>query len=169
MNKRVTKSPIEEAVMSKIQTQQVKMKPHYYYTLLGLLGISFVLLAGFVMAYAMSVLSLWLRIQSIDRPAYGARMNLSNMINDFPWWALIIAVVLLVLGIIVIRKIGSLYKVRLAYLIPAVIAIALIAGVTFSYTSLPDTFKNHSPRNSCTANENCVTPGQGRMYGRQLK
>lgn len=171
MNRQPKKTEIENTVMAKIKKQEVKMKPHYYYTLLSVLGVGFVALASLVVAYSMSVVTLWLRIQDAPGPAYGAKRNLSSMISEFPWWALIIGIILLVVSIVVIRKIGILYKFRLAYLIPLIIIAVSVLGFALSYTALPDTFKSHSPRNTiCDSDDtSCQTHGSGNMYGRQMK
>jgi len=171
MNKQPKKTNIENTVMTKIKGQEVNMKPHYYYTLLSVLGIGFVALASLVVAYSMSVVTLWLRIQDAPGPAYGAKRNLSSMIDGFPWWALAVGVILLVVSIVVIRKMGNIYRIRLAYLIPLILAAVVLLGFALSYTSLPNTFNDHNQRNNICGIDgtNCQTRGNGNMRSRQLK
>jgi hypothetical protein len=147
MNKSKTyKSNLEDAVMAKIKSGNVKMRPHYYYVLMAVLGISFVALIGFVISYFMSVVTLWLRIQAATGPAYGARRNFSLLVGNFPWWALILGLVALAVAVMIVRRISSLYKLRLAYLVSIVISAAILLGVAFSYSSLPNTIKSHRPQ-----------------------
>ncbi|MEI6237165.1 MAG: hypothetical protein WCP03_01010 [Candidatus Saccharibacteria bacterium] len=171
MNKQPKKTEIENTVMTKIKKQEVKMKPHYYYTLLSVVGIGFVILASLVVAYSRSVVTLWLRIQDAPGPAYGAKRNLSSIISGFPWWALIMCVILLIVSIVVIRKVGILYKIRPTYLITLILAIVVLLGFVFSYTSLPNTFHSRNQKNAvCSVDDaNCPTHGNGNMRGRQLK
>lgn len=163
-------SDIEKNVMAKIQAGQVKMHPKYYYLALSAISVLAILLLGFVTSYFMSVVTLWVRIQNAAGPAYGARRNLSDLVGAFPWWALALGVLSFVIIIYLVRKVGSLYKIKLVYLVPMVIIISLLLGFGFSYSSLPNTFKSHSPHAVCDSNSiNCGTPGQGLMRGRQMK
>lgn len=163
-------SKIEKNVMAKIQAGQIKMHPKYYYLVISAISILAILLLGFVAAYFMSVVTLWIRIQNATGPAYGARRNLSDLVGAFPWWAMLLGVLSFVVIIFFVRKVGGLYKIRLIYLVPIVIIVSLLLGFGFSYSSLPNTFKNHSPRAVCDSNNiNCDVPGQGLMRGRQMK
>ncbi|MCK9641764.1 MAG: hypothetical protein M0R39_17815 [Prolixibacteraceae bacterium] len=163
-------SMIEKNVMAKIQAGQVKMHPKYYYLLLSTISVLAILLLGLVTSYFMSVVTLWIRIQNAAGPAYGARRNLSSLVGDFPWWALVLGILSFVAIVYIVRKVGGLYKIRLIYLAPIVIAVSLILGFAFSYSALPNTFKSHSPHAVCDSNNiNCDTPGQGLMRGRQMK
>lgn len=169
MNKSIQKSKIEKLVMTKIKKQETEMRPHYYYSILTILGVLFVVLTGIVIVYSMSVVSLWLRIQDAPGPAYGAKQNLSNMIRDFPWWALILGFILLIITIYVIRKIGDLYKIRIIYLVAAIVALSVSLGAILSYTALPDLFYDHSSRSGQMMNSNQDNRGSGRMRSQQVK
>ena len=170
MTKSTNKSTIKTSVMGKIQKQEIKMKPHYYYTLLSALAVGFIVLAGFISSYAISILSLWLRIQDAAGPAYGAKLNLSNMINGFPWWALLLAIILLVVSIFVVRKVGVLYKIRLAYLVPTILLVVLILGWALSYTSLPKKYYGQHQQYVCSSESvDCYHSGSSLRRGRQMK
>lgn len=144
MNKKspITPSTIEERVMDKIQSGRVHMRPRAYYVSLSVLGILVVALLGFVSSYFMSVMSLWIRVQAASGPAYGAKRNLDTLMAAFPWWALLLGLLSLIATVYFVRKVGRLYKIRLSYLIPVVVATFLVLGFIFSYGSLPKMF-NH--------------------------
>lgn len=145
MNKINRISSIEENVMAKIKTGQAKMHPKIYYSILSFLGVLMVLLFGFVNAFVVGLVTMWLRIQAARGPAYGAKRNLANMIDSFPWWALLIGVMSLVAAIYFIRKVGNLYKVRLSYLILSVVIVSLLLGLILSYSFAPSIFYGHNP------------------------
>ena len=143
MSKKKSVSPIEKNVMVQIQTGQAKMRPRLYYSILTLAGVVSILLFSFVNTYFMSVVTLWLRVQAAQGPAYGARRNLASLIEVFPGWALLLGVVSLAGAIYRIRKVGSLYKMKLVHLISLVVAVSLALGLIFSYSALPNTFNRH--------------------------
>jgi|SRR5680860_217227 len=138
-------SSIEKNVMAKIKNGQAKMHPKIYYSILSSLGVLMVLLFGFVNAFVMSLVTMWLRVQVAQGPAYGAKRNLANMIDSFPWWALLVGIISLVVAIYFIRKVGNLYKVRLSYLILSVVIVSLLLGLALSYSSAPSVFNRHEP------------------------
>lgn len=155
MNKNSSKpvSQIEKKVMDQIKTGQVKMRPKIFYSILGILGALTILLFGFVNAYFMSVVTLWMRLQVAQGPAYGVKRNLANLVGTFPWWALLLGLASLVIAVIIIRKVGSLYKIRLAYLIIFVVVVSLVSGFTFSFSALPNAFNRHNPICGVSKNE----------------
>ncbi len=126
--------------MERIKKGEVKIKPRSYYLMIGFLSISAVLALSFISAYFMSVTSLWFRLQLAKGPAYGVRNNLSDLLSSFPWLVLIVGVISLVCMILAIKKIGSLYKIRLVYLIPSIIILFLMIGFLLSYSALPKMF-----------------------------
>lgn len=131
---------IEQNVMDKIKKGEVKMKPRSYYMIIGFLSTLAVLMLSFISAYFMSVISLWFRLQAAQGPARGIRNNLFNMLDNFPWWSLVVGVLLLIIIVFLVKKMGSLYKIRLAYLVPSIIMLFLLIGFLLSYSTLPRMF-----------------------------
>lgn len=155
-------SQIEKNVMGRVSSGEAKMKPQSYYLAVGSLGALTVILLGSISAYAISIATLWLRIEAAQGPAYGARNNLSNLFSLFPWWALIVGLASLICMILLVKKIGSLYKIRLVYLIPSIIILLVAIGYLLSFSSLPGMFggQRHSP--SCSVDDsNCLPSGTG--------
>ena len=145
MNKKNNKkaTTIEKEVMAKIQTGKVHMRPRSYFILLGSLIAIAISLLSFVSVYLMSVWTFWQRIIINDRPAFGAKRNLANLLETFPWWALILGIVLLICIIYLVKKTGHMYKIRLVYLIPIIIVGFIIVGFVLSYSDLPVFFNGH--------------------------
>ena len=153
MNNTNRVSSIEKNVMAKIKTGQAKMHPKIYYSILSSLGVLMVLLFGFVNAFVMSLVTLWLRIQVAQGPAYGAKRNLANMIDSFPWWALLVGAISLMAAIYFVRKVGNLYKIRLSYLILSVVIVSLFLGLALSYSFAPNIFYGHNPAGFVVTNK----------------
>lgn len=158
---------IESNVMDSIKSGQAKMRPKYYYSLLALLGVIFISLFVFVSVYLFSVLSLWLRVITAEGPAYGANRNLTALSSTFPWWAAVLSVIFIAIIVVIIKKFGYLYKIRLVYLIPIIIAILAIVGFATSYSNLPSLLNPRSNSICSSSDESCTI--MRNMYGRNHK
>ncbi len=158
-------SNIENQVMAKIKSGQIKMRPKSYYLVLGLLGIVAIILLCVAAVYLISITSLWVRVLIADGPAYGAKRNLSTILGSFPWWVLIMGF-MTVSGIIyLVRKFGHIYKVRKSYLIAAIITFLVVLGFALSYVNLPGLNNNHKSDLSCSIDRIDCNYGRG-LYGR---
>ncbi|QQR51896.1 hypothetical protein IPG36_04765 [bacterium] len=123
-------------VMHEIESQHIKMRPRWHFILLGtssLLGI--VGLSG-LSAYLINVMTLSIRIQSVDRPMYGARQHLSDLLAHFPWWALIVAILAIIGLVWLLRQNSRLYRVRIGWIIALVLSASIVAGLLISISPL---------------------------------
>jgi hypothetical protein len=159
-------SSIEKNVMSKIQNGEVKMRPRIYYLIVSVFGGLVIVMFGLVNAYFMSVVTLWLRVGAAQGPAYGARRNLTALLDIFPWWALILGFVSLSVVIYFIRKVGNLYKIRLVHLVVLVVAASVLVGFLLSYSALPNMLNRRGA--SCVVC-NSSSAGNNGMNHRQMK
>ena len=153
--KKRSKSNLGEAVMKQIQTGKISMRPKAHFIWLAVATSATVVLASLTIAYLFSIGLLWMRIQSADTMARGARNNLAESISNFPWWIAIAATLLLIAAVVMVRKYSHLYKYRLSELILVIVLASLILGMVFT---LFDIGRPHMP----------TTPGergfgQGRM------
>lgn len=119
---------ISEDVMQKIKQGDVQMKPRQYFTLLSIVVTMAVLLAGLAVSYLSSIIFFWIRIESSSRMAYGARRNLSEAIAEFPWWAVFVAVGLVILAVILVRKHGTMYRHKASTVTVAIVLLSLFIG-----------------------------------------
>ena len=145
---------IAKDVMQKIQQGDITMRPKYYFTLATAAGIAASVLLGVALAYTISLATWWLRSNIASGPAYGLQQKLDQAISGFPWWALLIAAILLVMLVFVIRKLGSLYRFRWYIITATILVVTVAAGITLSYLGLPG--ETHSPHNQ--------NQGTGRQY-----
>ena len=165
--KKSNQSKIENEVMAKINSGQIKMHSRLYYVSIGALSIVIIGIMSVILSYLFSLLLLWSRIQSTSGRAWGAQRNITTLIDNFPWWAVVLGAILTVGLVLIVKKLGKVYKVRLAYLVTAIIATALFVGYGLSFTKFPNTFKGRHHQTICNStSDNCVTKVQGRQFGR---
>lgn len=145
-------SNIKTQVMDKIKSGKTHMHSRLYYIFLGLFSVTSIILLSVSAIYFSSVASLWVRITTSQGPAYGARQNLETLISTFPWWSLLLGLVSLVAVIFLIKKLGRFYKVRLIYLITAVISLFILVGFIASYSNLPNILNNRGPNQTQNTN-----------------
>lgn len=155
-----SKSSISKDVMSQIKHGKVRMKPKLYHVLLGITTIGSVIATGFTIAYLSSIMFFWVRVQTAGTMAWGARANLEESIASFPWWALLLAVILLVVAIYLVRDQGRLYKHKAGTIAVVIVTSSIILGLIFS---MFDIGKNHMPN----TRPNFDPPGQG--WQRQIR
>lgn len=142
MSKQAT-TPIGESVMNQIKSGKVHMKPRAYYILLGAISIVTIILASVSVAYFWSIMFFWVRIETADTMAWGARENLSETVTSFPWWALIVSLILLTAAILLIRHQGHMYRHKISTIALAIVGGALLLGLGLSLLGIG---QSHTPR-----------------------
>ena len=129
-------STIASKVMKDIRYGHVSMRPKHFFWLLGLTSVFGIGLAGLSATYAWSILFFWLRIQTASGMAWGARSRLSEATATFPWWALVLSLLLLAITIKLLRGHGQLYRIRTATLVLLVTTATLFLGFLLSYVTI---------------------------------
>ena len=133
---------MSESVMKQIKSGKVHMRPRIYFMLVSIASILAAVAAGFVVSYIISIVFIWLRIQSAPGMARGARLNLLELIVNFPWWLTILAGALVGVTYWLVRVHGHLYKIRTLTLTLSIIAASLAVGAVMS---IFDIGNNHTP------------------------
>lgn len=130
MKKNKTSASVSDTVLQQIKHGKVTMRPRTYFVLLSIVSVVAITTASLVLAYCFSMLFFWTRIVASDTPAWGARTNLSHAMNNFPWWAVVIAVAMIVLAVWLIKKQGHMYRYKTSAIIGwVVLATLLIAAI----------------------------------------
>lgn len=111
------------------------MKPRLYYTLLSIVSVAIVMFSGITASYLFSIIFFWLRVQTADTMAYGARANLSNSIASFPWHTLMLAILLLTLSVVLVRRYGKMYKHKASTVAAILITCSVLLGIGLSFLS----------------------------------
>ncbi len=124
------------SVMNKIHNGEVQMRPRLYYTVLGLTSVSAILLSSMVAAYMFSIIIFWLRIQTANTMAYGARANLANSVESFPVWTALVSVILIILATTLSRRYRRIYKYKVSTVAAFLIISSLIIGLILSFSGI---------------------------------
>ena len=92
------------------------------------------------------------------------QIRFEQMISSFPWWAPLLAVVGLIVGIWVIRKYDISYKWNFPLLIIGFILAVVIAGWSIDYLNFDDAWFRQGPMRGIMRQymqDNGVQPGRG--------
>lgn len=153
--------------MAQISNGQVVMKPRWYFvvgsvlSLLGVLGTS-------MGAFFLMNLSLFL----LRQHGPGGERRLALMISSFPWWIPVLAIVLLVAGIMALKRYDFSYRKNFTAIVAISVITLLVSAYIIDATGINDTWFGQGPmRRLYQANpelqENEVMRGNGMHGGRR--
>lgn len=137
MNKKQTKNTIEKTVMEKIMSGKIVMKPRWYFilgstlTLLGLVGVS----VGAI--FLINLLFFLLR-----KRGFGI-LKLQLMIYSFPWWILLLAIILIATGIWFLKKYEFSYKKNFLLIVIAFVVSIFLAAFLIDSMGINETWSRH--------------------------
>lgn len=130
---------LSQSVMHQIKTGEVRMKPRLYYSLLGIFSTLAIAVSSLIVAYLASMAFFWLRIQTADTMAWGARANLSRAIDSFPWWTLALALASFATAVYLARRHGRLYRHKTSTIALVIMLCSLVLGVGMYYLGIGGT------------------------------
>lgn len=131
---------ITNKVMEKIRSGEVKMRSRWLFVLGSVALIIGVSASAILAAFFVSLTSFSLRTHG---PMGSHRLQ--EILASFPWWAPLLAIGGLGLGIWLLRKFDFSYK-RGFYLVVIVLLVAtILAGVTIDYLGLNDVWMRRGP------------------------
>lgn len=138
-------SKLNQSVMGQIKAGQIKMRPRIYFLSLGVLAGAAIAAMGLTLAYLSSIIFWWWRIQNANGMAWGARNRLSEMMASFPWWALILAIVLAVAAILLVRRQSQMYRHKTSIVAAVIIAGAILVGIILAEFNIGRNFHQPMP------------------------
>ncbi len=121
MPKKENQLKLEEKVMSQVKTGKIAMKPKWYFAAGSLL-----LFSGVVSLSMGAIFLINLTIFALRRRGPITCWRLQAMIENFPWWAPVLAIIGIILGIRLLKKYDFSYKKNFK-----LIAISFILAVLF--------------------------------------
>ncbi len=140
--KKQKQTDIARSVMEQIQQGDITMRPRAHYIVFGIVSLGAAISATISIAYLTSILVLWLRIQTSETMAWGARANLADTIADFPWWAAVLSIALFTLAVWLIKRQGRMYRHHTAVIVLMLALVSLTLGIGFSFLETG----THTPR-----------------------
>jgi uncharacterized membrane protein YdcZ (DUF606 family) len=125
---------VENIVMEKIHQGKIKMKPKMYFVLGSILTFVGLVSTVIISTFMVGLIKFSFRANN----GWRAQYKLEQMLSDFPWWIVIIAIAGLVLGIWIIKKYNFAHKIKPWILIVGFILAILIAGLITDKTGVND-------------------------------
>lgn len=143
-------STVSKDVMQRIDNGSVRMRPRVYFVLLAAMSFAAITGAALSLAYGASIVFFWVRIQTAETFAWGARSNLEQSLRSFPWWALVLAVGMLAATVWLVKKHSSLYRYKTSWVVAGIVGVSVVLGVIASQFGVgknhtPDTQQNRAP------------------------
>lgn len=131
---------IRKNVMSKIKNEEIKMKPRWFFVI-GSLS-AFMAMVGLIIV---SVFLVSLVTFSLRRHGPMGDIRFQEIISNFPWWALVSAIVGMVGGVALLRKYDFSYKKNFFAIILSVVAAVVVAGVLINLLGLDNLWIRKGP------------------------
>jgi len=151
---------ISEAVMDKIHHGKIRMRPKVYFVIGSLLAF-----LGLVASMLISVFLVGLMRFSLRTHGPMGEYRLEQILSSFPWWAVIVAILGLVIGIWLLRQYDFSYKINFKVIAIGFVVAIIVAGWVIDMTGLNDILFRRGPGQGIMRQyfqENNIQPGQGR-------
>jgi hypothetical protein len=154
---------ITDNIMDQIHDKKIKMRPRIYFVLGSIL--TFV---GLVSSVVISIFLFGLMRFSLRSHGPMASYRLDQILSSFPWWAPILAIVGLVVGIWLLRKYEFSFKVNFKVIIIGFIFAVIVGGWIIDSIGLNDVLIRRGPMQGMMRQymqENNIQDGYGNGQG----
>jgi len=131
---------ITDAVMDKIHEGDVKMRPRAYFIIGALLTFAGLVSSIVVSAFLVGLMRFSLRAHG-PRGAY----RLDQLLVSFPWWAVILAIVGLGVGIWLVRRYDFSYKIDFKVIAAGFVLAAIVGGLIIDMIGINDALTRKGP------------------------
>ena len=132
---------ISDKIFNKIKKEQIKMRPKIYFILRAILVALMTILVAFFILFLVSFILFNLRASGawfVPRFGFGA---MGIFIKSLPWLFILIALILIVVLEILVKRFSFAYRRPILYSVLAIIIFALLGSFAISRTHLhPDFF-----------------------------
>ena len=169
MSKKRSVAPVdfEKAIMAKVKSNEISMKPRWYFVL----G-SFFMIAGTVGISIGAVFLTNITLFLLRQHGPMGQWRLQSMIQSFPLWVPLLAVVGIFFGIVLLRKYDFSYKKNFLMVIIGFILSIVLTAFLMDFMGLNDIWARQGPMRrfyQSIDGKNSVSPGgqgNGRMKNR---
>jgi hypothetical protein len=151
---------IAGVVMDKIHHGKIKMRPKVYFIVGSLLAF-----LGLVASMLISVFLVGLMRFSLRTHGPMGEYRLEQILSSFPWWAVVVAILGLVIGIWLLRRYDFSYKINFKAIVISFVVAIIVAGWVIDMIGLNDVLFRQGPRQGIMRQylqENNIQPSQGR-------
>ncbi len=131
---------ITDNIMDQIREEKIKMRPKAYFVVGSIL--TFV---GLVSSIVVSVFLVGLIRFSLRSHGPMSSYRFDQIMSIFPWWALVLAIVGLIVGVWLLRKYDFSFKINLKVMVIAFVLAVLVGGWVIDAIGLNDTLARRGP------------------------
>jgi uncharacterized membrane protein YjjP (DUF1212 family) len=132
---------INKDIMSQIASKQIKMKPRFYFIIGSILTFIGSISTIIVSIFLISLIRFSLRTNYGWRGQY----KLDQMISNFPWWTIVLAIISLTVGFWLIHKYDFSYKIKPSVLIIGFIILTIFTGIIVDLIGVNDRLSKKGP------------------------
>jgi len=131
---------ITDNIMDQIHEEKIRMRPKIYF-----IAGSILTFAGLVSSVVISVFLVGLIRFSLRSHGPMASYRLDQILSSFPWWALVLAIVGLIVGIWLLRKYDFSFKTNFKVVIVGFILAVIVGGWIIDSIGLNDVLVRRGP------------------------
>lgn len=131
---------ITENVMEQIEQGKIKMKPKIYFIIGSVLTF-----LGLIISIISSIFFIGLIRFSFRARGPMSQYKLDQMISTFPWWIIVLAIIMLIVGIWLIRQYDFSYKKNPLIIVIGFILSIVVVGWVLDMTGLNDRLLERGP------------------------
>lgn len=137
--------------MGEIRHGKIKMRPRLYFIIGSVLVFISLILASLSSVFLFGLIRFSLRTHG---PM--GQYRFEQLLSSFPWWAAILAILGLVIGVWLIRKYEFSYKINFVTLVIIFAAAIIIAGFLVDSIGINDIFSRQGCMNRLYGRNNCT-------------
>ncbi len=162
---KVKQVDLEKIVMQKVRSDKISIRPHWYFVLGSLLTF-----AGFVGASIGAIFLTNITLFLLRRHGPMGQWKLQLMIDSFPLWVPLLAIIGILIGIWLLNKYDFSYKKNFLFIIAGFVLSIIIAAFVLDYMGLNDVWSRQNQMRRFyqrIEQDDIIYPqGQGRGYGK---
>jgi len=126
---------LKEKIMERIKSGEIKMRPRWYFVFGSIASV-----VGLVSILVVTIFLVNFVFFALRTNGYMRGYRYDQIIASFPWWALILAVIGVLLGVLLLRKYDFSYKKNFLKIIFGLVIALLIAGLLINFLGINDVF-----------------------------
>lgn len=141
---------IIDDIMGEIRHEKLKMRPKLYFIIGSVLVFVSLILSALSSVFLFGLIRFSLR-------SHGpmGQYRFEQLLASFPWWAVVLAVLGLIIGLWLIRRYDFSYKINFKIIIIGFVTAIIIAGYSVDAIGLNDIFSRQGCMNRIYGKNNC--------------
>jgi len=142
---------ITDSVMGEIRRGKLKMRPRLYFIIGSIFIFTSLVFSVLSSVFLVGLIRFYLRPHG---PM--GEYRFAQLLDNFPWWAVILAVLGLIIGIWLLRQYDFSYKINFKIIVVGFVAAVIIAGWLVDASGLNDNFSRLGYMNRLYRQSNCL-------------